>query len=530
MMQNDEYVIARYRQIYDNMGAVLLHKSAVGKDIDRDIASIEILARLAWYFHPGFYVDPFLENHILRIGAILPDVGINHKKGQVPGPDSRLSIVHIATQVYSTGGHTRLLLNIIKRDKTSAHSLILAKQGAELVPSWLIDAVIQSGGKVHLISENTASKKAIQIRAIIQAEASLVMLHIHPDDAVSLVAVATCTRPPVIFVNHADHVFALGTTLTELVACIRVWALDFTLKRRAAKRVALLPAPLDFSQHYIPAKSKARQDIDVSDEQVMLLSVASAYKFVPNAKFNYFKLLKEVVDKHPSVTVKVIGVGHGDAELVGYVESARIELVGRLENPIDYYVAADIYVDSMPLSSITSLWEGIYFGAYPMLNYDPIDKLKHEAEPAISHAVIHPQNKEQWMERISVAIKNKDYREKIGAQCSANVQHAYASTGWNSYLNKIYDIAINSPVELMKTCYIEHVLTSDDFDSAAHSKLVNEVGNNYLTNLFYDGVKKISLVELIKLSNIVYKAQLRGGAIGFLRNYISLIKHRFLSK
>ena len=527
-MIKNKYILNRYQRMYDAMHQILLNGHASTSNIDSEIARIEILARFAWNFHPGFFVDASLEKRIAQIGALLPD-DIGYKVKTAPTLGKALNVTHIATQVYSTGGHTRLLLNIIKRDKESVHSLILVKQDTEPVPTWLTDAVVQSGGSITILTEASAEEKAIRIRTLIRSSTSLVLLHIHPDDAAALVAIATVKRPPVIFINHADHVFALGTTLTEVVACFRVWSLEFTLQRRGARKVVLLPTPLDFSQHNIPVKTEARKAINVTDAEIMLLSVASAYKFIPDDNYNFFQLLKEVIDCYPNVVAKIIGVAESDAEKVGYIKSDRIELVGKVENPVNYYVAADIYVDSLPLSSITSLWEGIYFGSYPALAYNPISKLNHQAEPAVNYAVLHSQSKIEWLQNISNAIEHVDYREKIANQCAENVRDAHAGIGWDIYLRKMYANALESKVDVGNADFARQPLSQDDFDSAMHCKLVNEKGDNYLINILYGGIKYLGFVDLMYLLKLAYNAQLHGGFFAFAKHYLVLIKNKMMA-
>ena len=60
-------------------------------------------------------------------------------------------------------------------------------------------------------------QKARNLRAIARFNADMVILHHGGHDLVPLLAFATTNLPPVAVLNHADHVFWLGSSITDMV-------------------------------------------------------------------------------------------------------------------------------------------------------------------------------------------------------------------------------------------------------------------------------------------------------------------------
>ena len=72
----------------------------------------------------------------------------------------------------------------------------------------------------------------------------MIILHIHCEDVIPVLAFADESGlPPVLFLNHADHLFWLGTSVADLVLNLRDAATDITISRRGveADRNFLLP-------------------------------------------------------------------------------------------------------------------------------------------------------------------------------------------------------------------------------------------------------------------------------------------------
>src|SRR5437016_4559302 len=164
----------------------------------------------------------------------------------VLGRDSRRNVLHIATGALAFGGHTRTIKNWITADSDSRHSLLLTYQTEDFpVPSWVRDAVWNQGGELIVLPPSAPLlSKALWTREVWQSGADLVVLHIHQHDVVPVIAFAVDEGPPVALLNHADHVFFLGISVSDCIINLRPIGEQWTRGRRYASRNTVLPIPL----------------------------------------------------------------------------------------------------------------------------------------------------------------------------------------------------------------------------------------------------------------------------------------------
>ncbi len=199
------------------------------------------------------------------------------------------------------------------------------------------------------------------------------MLHSNPSDAVPTLGLSGWTnRPPVLFINHADHVFWLGATVSDALAHFRHTGFRLSQEYRGIEptRSALLPLPLSVDQPSADRQSlRARLGVDETD--IVVVSAAAPYKFEPIGDLGYRDIMLAAVLKVPSLRVIVVGPSETDEWRSASVQSGgRIRVVGRRLDLVDYLGAADMYVDSMPLGSLTSLLEAGLTGL-PLVSTTP---------------------------------------------------------------------------------------------------------------------------------------------------------------
>ncbi|MBD2766430.1 hypothetical protein IC235_00820 [Hymenobacter sp. BT664] len=476
------------------------------EDLNYLIEKISALAWYAWQYHPGIYADPELERKLLDISWAMFGGRENilflssFPKFALPIPTNKRRVLHVASSVSHIGGHTRLINNLVKKDTSSCHSLVLTRQKGNIVPEWLVESIESSGGVVYCVPQEPPCINASLLRHIAEKYADIVFLHIHPDDATPLVALAANPVKPLVFVNHADHVFSLGTGLVNTVACIRPWAAEFSLNRRMAEKINLLPIPLEFRAEDAPSREEARHTLGIADESVVILTVASAYKLIPDGKYNYFKIIKKLVDENKNVLVKIIGVMPKDSQVIGCIPDSRIELLGVVESPILYYKAADIYLDSMPYPSFTSLLEAVYYGAYPVLQYAPADKLKIADDPGIHGLVRHANDELELFDTINHAINDQKMRREVAKNIVESIKSNHVESGWNAYLNKIYHEQISSSVPVNRaniSTEVKYLFDSDDLESVSAPNLFLLNKDTHVVDFLYSYSRLLSLRDLM---------------------------------
>ena len=89
----------------------------------------------------------------------------------------------------------------------------------------------------------------------------VIILHIHCEDVIPVLAFADESGlPPVLFLNHADHLFWLGTSVADLVLNLRDAATDITIGRRGveADRNFLLPTIVAADDARLQSRAEAK--------------------------------------------------------------------------------------------------------------------------------------------------------------------------------------------------------------------------------------------------------------------------------
>ena len=496
--------IAVYQGLIDSFS-----KNYEESTLEKQLAIINLIAAYEWRIHAGLYADLQLENWALSIGQrIWENNGLTCPI--LPTAINKLKILHVVTQTYSVGGHTRLLWNIIRNDTESLHNVVLLNRKVKDAPEWLHSAVLASGGIIISLCQQSSVEQVATLQQLLTKQADRIFYHIHPDDSVSVAALAATPRPQVLTINHSDHTFWLGSILSDIVVCYRKWSLQFSLDARAAQKVELLPTPLNFKPRTASDKCDARKLLKIRDGQIILLTVASAYKFSPSDEHNYYRLIKQVLDNNPQVVVKVVGVQASEGKSLGFKVHERIELLGSIEDPRTYYKAADIYVDSMPFSSFTSLFESMYFGCFPVLQFNPTDTLNIEQEPALAGLVSHSRDENEAIQTIQLAIDDVEYRHYTAKKGSELIQQHYMSKGWRKYLSALYRDSAEAvtsvrDIKNMKQVSIGVANRQNDLDAALLSKTFFGDAMNFMLYSLNERIDKFSIIDAIRIRSSLSK-------------------------
>jgi hypothetical protein len=494
-------LLNRNIETYKIITNILLPKNSTC-NADQVLPLISSISGFAWKVHPGKFFDFQLEELAYRVGKNIWEL-VKNENGRFSEKKEGQHVLHVASETYEVGGHTRLLLNLIKGDQHSIHSLVLTRQQIPAVPLWLRDAVEQSGGTVNSLAGITPSEQVAELQWLLCSQADKIFYHIHPDDSIAVAALAATPRPQVLTINHADHAFWLGSFLSDIVVCYRVGALQFSSEYRGAHQVMLLPTPLDLPVWGHDDKKSARKILSIIDEKILILTVASYYKFIPSGEYNYFKTISKIIKSNPQILVKVIGIDYKDDLIkLDFINDERIELLGTITDPSVYYQAADIYIDSMPFSSFTSLFEAMYFGCFPILQFNPVDALNIENEPALKGLVKHAKDEQEQIMFVQKAIDDYQSRHDICARATRLIENNYMNGGWQRYLIQLYtasSVKVLEIRELYEKLAQQTSVNQADLDAALISQSFHGDGQYIIFNTIDENIENISLVQLIKL-------------------------------
>ena len=410
---------------------------------DESALYVQVAAEYAWFHPSGLFASPELDGILAQIGRALPHSSGENVQIRPPSSSSR-NVLHVLTEAYGLGGHTRFVWRWIQNDAGRCHSVVLTRQGEREPPEALLENVAVAGGAVHYLDRH-AGRFLTRVQALrrVAAEADQVVLHTHPYDVIPLIAFAGIPhRPRITLMNHADHVFWPGGSLVDQVAHIRGSGRRLSERRRgiAQSRCPLVPVPLG-DEPGPSQRSGAKKKLGLPEDAVVLLTIASSYKYASIGDTHFADVLLPVLQKYPNAVLYVIGTEACD-EWVNAAQQAggRMQVLGKRHDTDLFYQAADIYLDSFPFSSLTSVLEAGCHGT-PIVSYrlhPEVAEVLYTDDPALTNTIVHAPSVEGFRQQVSRLIEDGDSRRRIGAETRESIIAVHVSSGWNRFVEEMY--------------------------------------------------------------------------------------------
>lgn len=325
-------------------------------------------ASYAWTHACGIFVSASLEEKLARISEQLPDITLpTARSGQ-------RRVLTIMSSIHAVGGHSRIAWRWFQLDTRSRHTLVLTQQGPHEIPAQIL--ALQQQGTLDLVVLTEPNWLAhVQTLRHHIADADQVVLLTHPNDITPCAALPGMrTPPPVIFMDHAGHTFWLGVTISCQVLGMSP-ILHESRRGIPKEHISWVPLPLDFSRLDAPAAVDVRAALRIPAEAVLLMSCGMDYKYLPIDGVCMADLLAPVLGRHPQAHLLVVGVQSAALwEDLAQRYPGRIHLQSYLSEPelVACYQACDIYLDSIPFASPTTMFEAAACGK-PVVRYAPAD-------------------------------------------------------------------------------------------------------------------------------------------------------------
>jgi hypothetical protein len=264
-------------------------------------------------------------------------------------------------------------------------------------------------------------------------------LHHSPFDVVPTVAFAIRDCPPVAVLNHADHLFWLGSSVTDIVINLRTAGAKHTAERRFINQNTVLPIPLVEPEMQMPRK-QARQTLGIGEDQCMLLSVGRAEKYRPSGAYDFVATANKILDRQKLAHLYVVGeTAAGIAPYLNCAPHERLHFMGSIEDPSQYLMAADVYLESFPFGSNTALLEAAVRGLPVVPGYAPLFLLMGANNDSLLGLLSNPKSEAEYIDRIDALIRDKAHRAELGAKLRASLLLEHTNGGWLQNLNKMYE-------------------------------------------------------------------------------------------
>ncbi len=471
-------LIPQHFEEFQRLAARAKELAARGED-DAAAAYVGIAAQYAQFNHGGFFTSPEIEQILLEIGKrAIPHHQYTWRSSSPSGNPQ--NILHVSTNISTFSGIPRLIRRWIQQDAGRSHSLALTMQAPDKVPQILQDAVLESQGQIHILNQTPGGivARARRLREC-AATADIIVTHAWEYDVIPLIAFADKTQaPPSIYTNHGDHWFWLGASGSDVVANLRESGMRLSQQRRgiAPERNMVLPIVLEPLPRKL-SRAAAKQKIGIDPASILLLSIARAPKYKTMGNINFAQAHVQLLIEHPDAVLIVIGAGdNGEdwSEAIAQTQG-RIRVMGQTEQTALFYQAADIYVDSFPIPSNTSLLEAGSYGN-PLVSRNPFGLETCEVlgadMPGLTGSLIQAKDLKDYTKIVSKLIEDKEYRLSLGAATQQKIEDTHWGDNWLKTLEHIYFQAAHLPRVTPASESIREMLVGElDVLLCSHSSL-----------------------------------------------------------
>ena len=401
---------------------------------------IQTAAHLALLNQPGALAFEQLEATATAIAddALAPWPA--HRSASTDAPER---VLHVLSETYAVGGHTRLASRWIARDAARSHVVVLTRQGE---PSPAVAATFEQLG-IPVLSVGTPEtpmlERARDLRGL-AASFDLVVLHIHPDDVPAILAFEPGPgRPPTVFMNHADHAPWVGRRAFDVVLACRgdgsVVAQE--LRGIPAERCGVLPLPGDPPQ-MLPSRAEARAALGIPDEAEVLLTLGHPVKFTPLTGETLGGAILPTLHARPAASLIVVGPHANLQPWPGLIAQSggKLHVIGPSLDLAPFYAAADALIESYPLAGGTVVVEAALHNV-PVITYRPDARARGLfcQEPITDpDPRLHASTPAELQAQIGVLLDSPGEAQRRAAAFREATLAIHAGPGWSAQLEEAY--------------------------------------------------------------------------------------------
>jgi hypothetical protein len=453
---------------------------------EKDFAKrLDIVEQLTWKALTrgiGYYTCYELEKPFLELAdKIKMPIGIQAKPK---------SFLHVMTQAYTTGGHTRVVERWIDSSpKEQIHSVVLLEQKDRLYPETLKSYTEEHNGNLYVYDTTDLVERATKLREL-ALEYQYIILHIHMHDPTAIVAFGneSFARPVLLF-NHADHCYWCGSSIVDMLADLR--DNDFA-KKRGIKKHYTLRIPFDpnpIINNYPKSQKQSRIDLGLPIDKKIILTVGGAHKFQPFSGYEFCDIVNKAIDSIDNVICYGIGVDESVGNWGKYgskfVAKGSVDYGSVL---FDYINACDLYINSIPVGGGTAMLDAVQFKK-PILSYSIFNSKLGDIVKGVD--TIH--NESVFVEKIQQILQDESFAISFG---NNQYKTVVANHGTNVWQNNIAEMIKETPIKHKVNSKFYKVRQRIDDDSILvslfHNSITKKTINIYdiyhwLKSLFYKG-------------------------------------------
>ncbi|MFE0018791.1 glycosyl transferase family 1 [Mesorhizobium sp. NPDC059054] len=501
-------------------------------DLNSAAAYVEAAVTLARKRHCGFYRSEPLEQILIEIARrTLP------AKAEVARPvRTKIGrVLHVATVLNEVGGLTRMMRRWIAADEGCHHSLALLRHPGQPPPS-VRQAVEARGGKIHIIGATRGGpvEWAAALRKL-SLDFDLVVLHVSNEETTPGIAFADDrNRPPVVLVNHADHAFWVGLSVCDLIASSRASGERLVVERRGipAERHAILPIQIDapMRRH---SRLQAREKLGIPAGGPLLVSVARGVKYRTVGGVSFADMHVETLLAHPDARLLVVGPGEpADWQEAIAATGGRIMGLRETPDPSLAFEAADVYLDSYPFVSITSMLEAGGLGApcVTLFPYPPDANVMSTDMPGLAPTIGFATSTADYNRILADWLAEPEALRRRGDETAADVKRLHTTPNWLESLEALYARALAIPP--VKPLREKGAPADEEFYDGYPDILLNEVFGEFdsVEAILKRSMRLMSLPERLRVWQRLARTRTFDGARDAVRNLLPEWLPRFVGR
>ncbi|MBQ9573238.1 MAG: hypothetical protein IJR22_07610 [Acidaminococcaceae bacterium] len=477
-----------YKQNFERM----LNWLQSEKDPDSKLEIALCAANYFVYHITGYFTSSVLEEFFVKCAkSIKTDLtGINYENN---------SILHILTEGYKTGGHTRVVERWIENAPSfQKHSVVLTRPNKDQLITLEMNVKEKNGDFIPFDNKLSLQEKAEKLRRLAM-KYEYVILHIHMEDPIAIMAFGSedFTRP-VLFYNHASHMPWLGKSIADLVLEIQQ---DYELTKdvRGITNTFFLGVPSKEIAFSISDKQEERIKLGMPVDKKIIVSCGSKDKFRTILDKGFIDYVKDIIDK--DTYCYVIGVNPSSSEWAKAKHETNNHILPLKHIDFDkgflsYLRAADLYLDSFPVGGGTAVMDAVSVGT-PALSLQSVGR---QFDYLITTSAFCKSG-EEFVKKAIKVLDDKNYANAIFEELKNSLIKYQSIEAWNKRIKELFEIApkhhtvknlsiVKDYSEPCDLAVLFNVMDIDDFMQPDKIKVLSDS----------------ELIEMIKFGNL-YKRQ-----------------------
>ena len=383
-----QYIELYHEEIIENQKILLNLINNINEQTP--LKKVKDIVTIFCYTGTGLYSSYKLEEYFLNISK---KIKIELENSYIPQ-----STLHIMTQAYESGGHTRVVERWIENaSDNERHSVFITNQKLSDVNESL-KKIVEQKGNIYTEYNEDDIETSKKLRKIANKYEKII-LHTHMDDIIPLLAFGTEDfKRPVLLYNHADHLAWVGISIADLILELRRYGMNITKYKRGCDRQHKLGIPV-----YKPNKLhyKTKKDLNLPEDKMIILSCGGEHKYFPIADINIFDIIKYITDRYDILFI-LIGINNPEKFNIKQYEikSNKLLILKEMKHKdlMSYINIADIVLDSLPMSGATALTDAVALHKAVISGCSLVGQLDY-----IANSVYYATN----IERLKQSIENQ---------------------------------------------------------------------------------------------------------------------------